>query len=95
MVVCEGDRIVVIGVSSYGHNLDHPDNHTCEKERTVGVYADIQAHLSWIMEKIGEGFASVPIHETRAGYLNKKTCIEDKSSFIAAIGEKEKNLKKA
>ena len=55
MVVCEGDRIVVIGVSSYGYNLDHPDNHTCAKERTVGVYADIQAHLSWIMEKIGEG----------------------------------------
>ena len=55
MVVCEGDRIVVIGVSSYGYNLDHPENHTCEKERTLGVYADIQAHLSWIKEKIGEG----------------------------------------
>ena len=57
MVVCEGDRIVVIGVSSYGYNLDHPDNHTCEKERTVGVYADIQAHLSWVMEKIAQTHA--------------------------------------
>ena len=52
MVVCEGDRIVVIGVSSFQWN---PAGPRCQKETTVGAYVEVQAHLSWIREKIGEG----------------------------------------
>ena len=52
MLVCEGDRIVVIGVSSFQWN---PAGARCQKETTVGAYVEVQAHLSWIREKIGEG----------------------------------------
>ena len=52
MVVCEGDRIVVIGVSSYGW---HPNKHRCQKDNNVGAYVDVQAHLPWIRKTIGEG----------------------------------------
>ena len=52
MVVCEGDRIVIIGVSSYGW---HPNKHRCQKDNNVGLYVDVQAHLPWIRKTIGEG----------------------------------------
>ena len=52
MLVCEGDRIVVIGVSSFQWN---PAGPRCQKETTVGAYVEVQAHLTWIREKTGEG----------------------------------------
>ena len=52
MLLCEGDRIVVIGVSSFQWN---PAGARCQKETTVGAYVEVQAHLSWIREKTGEG----------------------------------------
>ena len=52
MVVCEGDRIVVIGVSSFGW---HPNGHRCQKDKNVGAYIDVQAHLQWIRKTIGDG----------------------------------------
>ena len=57
MVVCEGDRIVLIGISSFGWHPDpdHSNDHRCDTEKGVSAYTDIQAHLSWIKEKIGEG----------------------------------------
>ena len=57
MVVCEGDRIVLVGVSSFGWHPDpdHSNDHRCDTEKGVSAYTDIQAHLSWIKEKIGEG----------------------------------------
>ena len=57
MVVCEGDRIVLIGVSSFGWHPDpdHSNDHRCDTEKGVSAYVEVQAHLSWIKEKIGEG----------------------------------------
>ena len=53
MVVCKGDRIVVIGVSAYGR---HPTEHTCKNDNfTVGAYMEVQAYLPWIRKTIGEG----------------------------------------
>ena len=67
MIVCEGDRIVVIGVSSFQWN---PAGPRCQKETTVGAYVEVQAHLTWIREKIGEG-------NKKLEYLFKESHKED------------------
>ena len=51
MVVCEGNRIVVIGVTSYFyHKMKR-----CDKENSVSAYLDVQAYLSWIQNIISPG----------------------------------------
>ena len=53
MLVCEGDRIVVIGVSSFQWN---PAGARCQNDNyTVGAYVEVQAYLPWIRKTIGEG----------------------------------------
>ena len=45
--MCEGDRIVVIGVSSWGQGH-------CRKEG-VSVFVDVAMYVPWIRSKISEG----------------------------------------
>ena len=59
LVVCEGDRIVNIGVLSYVFDREYstfnPLEPKCRKENTVSAYVDIRHYLPWIRSKIGEG----------------------------------------
>ena len=45
--MCEDDRIVVIGVSSWGQGH-------CRKEG-VSVFVDVAMYVPWIRSKISEG----------------------------------------
>ena len=47
IVVCEDDRIVVIGVSSWGQGH-------C-REEGVSVFVDVAMYVPWIRSKISEG----------------------------------------
>ena len=49
VVVCEDNRIVVIGVSSWAWGQGH-----CRKEG-VSVFVDVAMYVPWIRSKISEG----------------------------------------
>ena len=47
----DGNRIVVIGVTSYFYQ----EMKRCEKEESVSAYLDVQAYLTWIQNIISPG----------------------------------------